>query len=87
MGANVTNVIVLLSRDFAKLVLIAFAIAGPLSWWLMDKWFQVFPYRVTIQWWVKVLAGVAALLLAIVTVSSQAVKAATANPAHRLRSE
>lgn len=87
MGANVTNVVVLLSKDFAKLVLIAFAIAGPLSWWLMDKFLQTFPYRITIQWWVIALAGVAALLLAVVTVSSQAMKAATANPAHSLRNE
>jgi ABC-type antimicrobial peptide transport system permease subunit len=87
MGANVSNVIILLSKDFAKLVLISFVIAGPLSWWLMDKWLQAFPYRITIQWWVIALAGVAALLLAVITVSSQAIKAATANPAHSLRTE
>jgi ABC-type antimicrobial peptide transport system permease subunit len=87
LGANVSSVIVLLSRDFAKLVLIAFVIAGPLSWWLMNKWLQAFPYRITIQWWVIALAGVAALLLAVITVSSQAVKAATANPANSLRTE
>lgn len=87
MGASVSNVTILLSKDFAKLVLIAFVIAGPLSWWLMDRWLQAFPYRITIQWWVIAFAGAAALVFAIVTVSSQAVKAATANPALSLRNE
>lgn len=87
MGASVSNMMVLLSKDFVKLILISFIIAGPLSWWAMNKWLQTFVYRVTIQWWVIALAGLAALLLAVVTVSSQAVKAATANPAHSLRSE
>ncbi|MFZ5970564.1 MAG: ABC transporter permease [Bacteroidota bacterium] len=87
MGASVTSVVMLLSRDFTLLVLIAFAIAGPGAWWAMDSWLQQYPYRVEVQWWTLSLAGGAALLLALLTVSSQAFRAANSNPAKALRSE
>jgi ABC-type transport system, involved in lipoprotein release, permease component len=87
MGASVSGVVMLLSKDFARLVIIAFLIAGPLAWWSLDRWLESYPYRITIQWWTLAIAGGAALLLAIVTVSSQAFKAANSNPSQSLRSE
>ena len=87
LGASVSQVTNMLSREFIKLVLIACVIAFPLSWWAMHKWLQDFAYRINITWWVFVLAGVAALFIALFTVSFQAIKAALANPVKSLRSE
>lgn len=87
LGATVANVITLLSKDFLKLVLIAFVIASPIAWWAMNKWLQGFAYRVNISLWVFVLAGILALLIALATVSFQAIKAAIANPVKSLRTE
>ena len=80
LGASVPGIIQLLSRDFLRLVLIAFIIATPISWWAMHKWLQGFVYRVTISWWMFAIAGRATLLIALFTVSSQAIRAALMNP-------
>jgi putative ABC transport system permease protein len=87
LGASVTQVTQMLSKEFIKLVLIASLIAFPAAWWAMNKWLQSFAYRINISWWVFVIAGFTALLIALVTVSFQAIKAAIANPVNSLRSE
>jgi putative ABC transport system permease protein len=87
LGASVGNVSILLSKDFIKLVLIAMVIASPVAWYFMNKWLEDFAYRVTISWWIFLLAGVIALLITLVTVSFQAIKAAIANPIKSLRTE
>ncbi|WP_419800875.1 ABC transporter permease [Mucilaginibacter sp.] len=87
LGASVASVTTLLSKDFIKLVLIACVIAFPLSYWAMQKWLQDFAYRITISWWVFVLAAIISLVIALATVSFQAIKAALANPVESLRSE
>ncbi|QEC78600.1 ABC transporter permease [Mucilaginibacter ginsenosidivorax] len=87
LGASVSGIVRLLSKDFLRLVLIAFVIAAPLAWWAMSRWLQGFVYRVGISWWMFALAAAAALVIAVLTVSVQAVKAAVANPVKSLRSE
>jgi len=87
LGASVASVTTLLSKDFIKLVLIACVIAFPLSYWAMQKWLQDFAYRITISWWVFALAAFISLLIALATVSFQAVKAALANPVKSLKVE
>ncbi len=87
LGASVVNIATLLSKDFLKLVAIAFVIATPIAYYFMHKWLQDFAYRVKIEWWIFLLAGVIALLIAILTVSFQAIKAAIANPVKSLRTE
>jgi len=77
----------LLSRDFLRLVLVSAAIAFPLAWWAVHRWLEDFAYRITIGWEVFVLAAVAAMGIALLTVSFQAVKAALANPVRSLRTE
>jgi len=77
----------LLSKDFVKLVLIAMIIAYPLAWWAMNSWLSDFACRIEIQWWMFVLAGFAALLIAMVTIAWQAIRVATANPVESLRDE
>lgn len=87
LGASVQNVIRLLTKDFVRLVGIAFIIAAPLAYFVMQHWLQDFTYRITIQWWVFLIAGGAALLITLITVSFQAIKAAIANPVKSLRTE
>jgi putative ABC transport system permease protein len=87
LGASVGSVMQLLSKDFLWLVIIAFVIAAPVAWWAMHKWLEDFAYRVNLQWWVFAAAGSIALLIALVTVSVQAIKAALANPVNSLRTE
>lgn len=87
LGASVTNVVTLLSRDFIRLVLMAIVIATPLAWYAMNRWLQDFAYSVSIEWWMFALAGVLALVIALLTVSFQSVKAALMNPVKSLRSE
>jgi putative ABC transport system permease protein len=87
LGASVGNVVGLLSKEFIVLVIIAAVIAFPLGWWAMNKWLEDFAYRIHIAWWVFPLAGIAALLVALLTVSMQAIKAALANPVKSLRTE
>jgi len=87
LGASVKQVTQMLSKEFVKLVLIASIIAFPVAWWAMNKWLQNFAYRINISWWVFAIAGLAALLIALLTVSFQAIKAAVANPVKSLRTE
>jgi putative ABC transport system permease protein len=87
MGASVTSVVVLLSKDFTKLILIAFVIAVPVSWYVMDNWLQEFAYRITLGPDIFLLAGGAALLISWMTVSYQSIRAAVVNPVKSLRSE
>ncbi|MBK1441163.1 ABC transporter permease [Parapedobacter sp. ISTM3] len=87
LGASVMGIVHMLSADFVKLVVIATAIASPIAWWLMSNWLTAFVYRIDIEWWMFALAAVFALTVAILTVSSQALKAALANPVDSLRDE
>jgi len=87
LGANLSTIVGLLSKDFLKLVLISIVIATPFAWWGMQKWLQSFAYRQNMQWWVVALAGFAAILIAFVTISFQSIKAALSNPVDSLRSE
>ncbi len=87
LGASTSQIVVLLSRSFLKLVLIAFVIATPIAWYVMNQWLQDFAYRIDIGWWVFALSGVLALAIALLTVSFQAIKAALANPVKSLQTE
>jgi putative ABC transport system permease protein len=87
LGATVSGIVRLLSRDFLKLVLIAFVLAAPLAWYAMNWWLQDFVYRIDISWWVFGLAAVLAILVTMATISFQAIKAAIVNPITSLRSE
>ncbi len=87
LGASVSGIVQLLSKDFLKLVLISFVIASPIAWWAMNKWLQGFNYRVSITWWMFALAGLIAICVAMFTVSFQAIKAAVANPTKSLKTE
>lgn len=87
LGARTSGLVALLSKDFARLVLIASLISFPVAWYMMYKWLEDFAYRVTISWWVFAIAGTSALAIALITVSFQAIKAALANPVAALRSE
>jgi ABC-type antimicrobial peptide transport system permease subunit len=87
LGASVQNVIYLFSKEFIILITIAFVIASPIAWYLMYKWLQDFAYKIDISWTIFVLGGVSSLLIALITVSFQAVKAALANPVKTLRTE
>ncbi|MCI0696538.1 ABC transporter permease [candidate division KSB1 bacterium] len=87
LGASVSRIVTLLSKDFAKLVLLANLIAWPIAWYAMNRWLQDFAYRVHLSWWVFALAGGLALLIALLTVSTQAIRAALANPVEALRYE
>ena len=87
MGATVAGITGLLARDFLKLVLVALVLAAPVAWFFMDRWLSDFAYRISMPWWVFVLSGVAAVIIAFATVSFQSVRAALANPVESLRSE
>jgi putative ABC transport system permease protein len=87
LGANVSSIVVLLSKEFLKLVLIASLIAFVIAWYAMTKWLQDFAYRINIHWWVFILAAILASAVALATVSFQAIKAALANPIKSLRTE
>ncbi len=87
LGASVSGIIKLISKDFLKLVIIAIIIATPVAWLSMNKWLQGFAYRINISWWIFVLAGMIATFIALFTISFQAIKAAIANPVKSLRSE
>jgi putative ABC transport system permease protein len=87
LGAKVSGIVTMLSKDFAKLVLVASFIAFPVAWWAMSKWLQSFAYRINISLWVFVAAGLTAIVIALITVSFQAIKAAIANPVKNLRTE
>jgi putative ABC transport system permease protein len=87
LGASVSNVVVLLSRDFTKWVILANVVAWPVAYLVMNKWLQNFAYRISLGVWMFILSGVIALIIALLTVSTKALKAAVANPADSLRYE
>ena len=87
LGAKVSTIVGMLSKDFIKLVLIAIVIAVPFGWWAMQKWLQGFAYKQDIQWWIFASAGLAAIFIAFITISFQSIKAALSNPVESLRSE
>jgi len=87
LGASVSNIVLLLSKDFIKLVLIAFVIASPLAWYVMNNWLNDFAYRIDISAWIFIAAGLLAVIIALATISFQAIKAAVANPVKSLRTE
>lgn len=87
LGADISTIVSLLSKDFLKLVLIAALIAFPVAWLAMNKWLEDFAYRISIPWWIFLLAGFIALAIALFTISFQAIKAAIANPVKSLRTE
>jgi ABC-type antimicrobial peptide transport system permease subunit len=87
LGASAAGITTSLSKDFVKLVIIAVLIATPIAWWIMNRWLQSFAYRISINWWAFAAAGLAAILIALATVSFQTIKAAIANPVKSLRME
>ncbi len=87
LGASVNGIVLLLSKDFLRLVLVALIVASPIAWYFMNKWLQDFAYRINISWWVFALAGGVALFIALLTVSFQAIRAALTNPVKSLRTE
>jgi putative ABC transport system permease protein len=87
LGASVPGLTSLLAKEFLVLVLVAFIIAAPVAWLCMNKWLQDFAYRIHLSWWMFVVAGIGSILIALITVSFQAIKAAVANPVKSLRTE
>jgi putative ABC transport system permease protein len=87
LGASVQNITTMLSKDFLKLVLIALVIATPLTWWFMSDWLQKYPYRITISIWLFAAVGILILLLALLVVGLNTIKAAITNPVKSLRTE
>lgn len=87
LGASVQSIVQMLSKDFVKLVIISFVFAAPIAWYFMNKWLQDFAFRIDISWWIFMAAGFAALFIALITVSFQAIRAAISNPVKSLRSE
>jgi len=87
LGASVSGIVTLLTRDFVKPILIAIVISFPIAWWASNKWLQDYAYRISVEWWVFVLAAISSLTIAWITVSFQAIKAAIANPVKSLRTE
>ncbi|HET9746476.1 MAG TPA: FtsX-like permease family protein, partial [Chitinophagaceae bacterium] len=87
LGASVSGITSLLSKDFLKLVIISAIISFPLAWWFMHNWLQNYAYRVGISWWVFVAAAALAIFIALFTISFQAIKAALTNPVKSLRTE
>ncbi|MEB0248897.1 ABC transporter permease, partial [Mucilaginibacter sp. 5B2] len=87
LGASVSAIVRMLSKDFIKLVVISFLIAAPIAWLVMHKWLEGFAYRQNMQWWVVAISGAGAIIIAFATISTQSFKAAIANPAESLKSE
>jgi len=87
LGASASNIVTLLSGNFVKLIILSLLIAGPVAWWVMNKWLEDFAYRISIGWLVFVIAGASAIIIAMITVSFHAIRAAVANPVAALRSE
>jgi len=87
LGASVSHITTMLSKDFLGLVIIAIAIASPLAYYFMHQWLQDYSYRINITWWMFALAAIIVVLVALLTISYHAVKAATANPVKSLRTE
>jgi ABC-type antimicrobial peptide transport system permease subunit len=87
LGATAGNIVYLFSREFVVLIAIAFVVAAPVAWYFMHRWLQDYVYRINISWWTFILGGVASIVIALATVSFQAIRAAVANPVDSLRAE
>jgi putative ABC transport system permease protein len=87
LGANVTGLASLLSTEFIKLVIVSILLACPIAWYAMSSWLQNYAYRVSVQWWVFAAAGTAAIIIAVITVSFQSIKAAMMNPVKAIKAE
>lgn len=87
LGASVSNIVRMLSTDFVKLVLIAFLIATPIAYWFMNQWLQDFAFRIDLSWWIFAATGIISLIVALITLSFQAIRAAISNPVNSLRTE
>ena len=87
LGASVASITLLLSKDFLKLVVVAILIASAIAWFLMNKWLKDYDYHINVSWWMFFAAGSLAIIIALITVSFQAIKAAIANPVKSLRTE
>lgn len=87
LGASVTQLVSLLSKDFMRLVIVAFIVAAPITWWGMYKWLENFAYRTGISWWIFLLGGSIMMLIALFTLSIQTIRSARANPVENLRTE
>jgi putative ABC transport system permease protein len=87
LGASVSGITTLLSKDFLQLVVISCIVAFPVAWWVMHSWLQNYQYRIEISWWIFFAAGISAILIALITISFQSIKAAIANPVKSLRTE
>ena len=87
LGASTSGIVALVSRDFLKLVLISSIVAFPVAWLFMSRWLQDFSYRINMPWWIFILAGTIAALIAVATISGLAIKAAISNPVKNLRTE
>jgi putative ABC transport system permease protein len=87
LGASLAQVVGLLIRDFAVLIGIAFVIAAPLGWYLMNSWLQEFAYRIQVDWWMVLIAGLAAFSVAILTIGYQSLRTARENPVNALKNE
>jgi putative ABC transport system permease protein len=87
LGASVTQIVSLLSKEFLRLVLLAFIIASPLAWWAMNKWLEDFAYRTNFSWWIFALSGISMFVIAFLTLSIQTIRSAVVNPVKSLRTE
>jgi putative ABC transport system permease protein len=87
LGASLSQIFYLFSRDFLKLICLAFLIAAPIAWYFMHGWLQEFAYKISFAWWIFALAAVFSIVIALITISYQAIKAAKTNPVKSLRSE
>ena len=87
LGASVTSIVGMLSKDFLKLVFVAAVVAFPVAWWVMHSWLQDFAFHINISWWIFVIAGGLAIMIALFTISFQAIRAAISNPVKTLRTE
>ena len=87
LGASVSGITAMLSKDFVKLVIISIIVASPVAWWAMTKWLQDFAYRISISWWMVAVAGLSAIVIALLTISFQSIKAALTSPVKTLRTE
>jgi putative ABC transport system permease protein len=87
LGANVGEIVELISKDFLLLITIAILVASPIAWYAMNSWLQNFAYRINVSWWLFVVAGAVVITIAFITISIQAIKAAIANPVKSLRTE
>jgi ABC-type antimicrobial peptide transport system permease subunit len=87
LGATSANIVYLFSKEFIILIAIAFVIATPIAWYYMNQWLQDYAYRIDVSWWIFFVGGIAAIVIALATISFQAIKAAMANPVKSLRTE